>query len=760
MKKKIIVLTMLCALVFSLTAWGAASETSSENEQDTAAFTESAGTEQIETHALSTAIISAIIEAVENVDMEAKEAVIGDEFSEDGTVFSLLEDVLTDINDKRGEAEKEVSESLTQSLGILASLGEDEEMTEEDLDTLLGLMLLDLIAEEEESDEDALLTDLAAAEFFINLILDTAESNEVIAEAVEATDSSLFEILEQTLAALEKYADEDGTMYVVSETEDNYFDEFEAELNKVGDYINTMEDPKQSAFDLLVLIRVIADEVQSAIYSQVPGESAEAVTTNTLQLGTSSYTLEIPESYEEGELSEEDVKNKMVVYMKSPRFKTDFDVYQYSKEGCPEDLAEHVQNEATKYNTTDIQTDVDVNGIKVARCEAIEPYQGKDYDTITYYLDDGDTYVEVVFWLWDDASEEQAETIFSTLAFAEGVTTFDSEETYENVFTYWDAQAPALNYLIEYVESVTDETSSDYIPVSSRIAVFDMDGTLIGELFPTYFVLCVFEWRVLKDPNYQPDEELFAFGIEGRDAISNQSYPDNFNERFETMSARAYSGMTLNEYSDYITQLLLKEADGFQGMNYGEAFYLPMLEVIEYLQDNDFTIYICSGSDRFLCRTMLEGMIDIPYANIIGTDVVLEATGQNGEKGIDYIFSTEDDIIRTDKPLVYNESMNKVNQIVQEIGVQPVLAFGNSEGDVSMHNYILNNNPYKSAAFMLIADDEERDYGNTEYGQMMGKLWEDCGYQVISMKDDFLTIYGDDVVKTGKFRWAEDLETK
>ena len=138
--------------------------------------------------------------------------------------------------------------------------------------------------------------------------------------------------------------------------------------------------------------------------------------TQILQLGTSSYTIEIPESFEEGEKSEEDVKNGLVVYMKSPEFKTDFDVYQYSKEGCPEDLAEHVQNEATKYNTTDIKTDVDVNGITVARCEAIEPFEGNDYNTITYYLDDGDTYVEIVFWLWDEASEEQAETIFSTLS--------------------------------------------------------------------------------------------------------------------------------------------------------------------------------------------------------------------------------------------------------------------------------------------------------------------------------------------------------
>jgi len=35
--------------------------------------------------------------------------------------------------------------------------------------------------------------------------------------------------------------------------------------------------------------------------------------------------------------------------------------------------------------------------------------------------------------------------------------------------------------------------------------------------------------------------------------------------------------------------------------------------------------------------------------------------------------------------------------------------------------------------------------------------WEEAGYQVISMKKDWQTIYGEDVVKTGSFRWLEDL---
>ena len=332
-----------------------------------------------------------------------------------------------------------------------------------------------------------------------------------------------------------------------------------------------------------------------------------------------------------------------------------------------------------------------------------------------------------------------------------------AEET-EYVFSQWDPDAPALNVLIDYVETVTDENSPDYIPAANRIAVFDMDGTLYAELCPTYLELYALACRILTDPSFEPDEDLLEFGIEIRESVWWQSYANDFTVREAQAAASAYAGMTLEEFADYVTQILLRDVDGFEGMTYGEAFYLPMLEVIEYLQDNDFTVYVCSGSDRFLCRTLLEGMIDIPYANIIGKDVAVEAAGQDGEDGMYYVFSEEDEIVRTDRLINNNIKMNKVSQIVQEIGVQPVLSFGNSSGDVSMHNYTIGSNPYKSAAFMLIADDEQRDYGDTAYARKLGKKWEEYGYNVISMKDDFLTIYGDDVVKTGSFNWREELQ--
>ena len=330
-------------------------------------------------------------------------------------------------------------------------------------------------------------------------------------------------------------------------------------------------------------------------------------------------------------------------------------------------------------------------------------------------------------------------------------------EEEEELFQYWNKEAPALKALIEYVETVTDETSPDYIPPADRIATFDMDGTLCAELNPTYLEYYTLAWRILKDTSWEPDAEMLEFGRMLRDHALDKFFPDHMDMLHAQHAAKAYAGMTLTQFADFITNCLVREADGFEGMSYANTFYVPMIEVVEYLQDNDFKVFICSGSDRFLCRTYIEGVLDIPYEQIIGMDVAVEATNQNGADGLDYVYSSEDNIIRTDNLLIKNLKMNKVAQIVRDIGRQPVLSFGNSGGDMSMHNYTIFNNRYKSMAFMLIADDSERDYGDAEKVQPLKEKWEANGYQVISMRDDFLTIYGEEVTKTGTFHWLEDL---
>ena len=144
---------------------------------------------------------------------------------------------------------------------------------------------------------------------------------------------------------------------------------------------------------------------------------AETTGTKTLQLGTSAYTIEIPESFVEGEVTEEDMTDDMVAYMQSPETELDFDIYQFNKEGYPETIAEFVAEEADEYEAVEVVTDGEINGIAAAWYRAVENFDGQEYNTLTYVLEDGDDYVEIAFWLDGDTAEEEAKAIMDTLSF-------------------------------------------------------------------------------------------------------------------------------------------------------------------------------------------------------------------------------------------------------------------------------------------------------------------------------------------------------
>ena len=311
-------------------------------------------------------------------------------------------------------------------------------------------------------------------------------------------------------------------------------------------------------------------------------------------------------------------------------------------------------------------------------------------------------------------------------------------------FKLWNESA-SLTKLKAYVEDVTNKKSKNYIPVEDRIATFDMDGTFVGELYPTYFEYNMLEYRVLDDPSYKDiaPEDVRETAQNIRDFVrEGTALPSQFDMKHAYAAAKAYAGMTLAEFDKYVKDY----ANGFTGMTYGESFYKPMLEVFSYLEANDFTYYVVSGSDRFICRSLVES-IGIESNRVIGMDVVLKSTNQGDAEGVNYTMESSENIIRTDELIIKNLKTNKVKQIAQEIGKVPVLSFGNSSGDSAMHNYCMGNTKYKTEAFMLVADDDVRDHADLAERQKRENAWKEANYNIISMKNDFKTIYGENVKK-------------
>lgn len=310
----------------------------------------------------------------------------------------------------------------------------------------------------------------------------------------------------------------------------------------------------------------------------------------------------------------------------------------------------------------------------------------------------------------------------------------------------WTKGSASLAALTDYVAAATDEGGEGYVPAEDRVAVFDLDGTLMCETYPWCFEYMVFADYALNNPDYTAPDEVSAVAKEILDSAWGEK-PSGMSTRQATAGAIAYAGLTPAELEAYVQGFKDSEAEGFSGMTRGEAWYKPMVEVVEYLQANDFDVYVVTATERNIVRAIVAGTLNVDPSHVIGTEYGYCATGQGDEADGDYTFQASDEVVFDGSYAGENAKMSKVDAIVREIGKRPVLAFGNSSGDVAMLAYTLANDEHPSAAFMVLADDAEREYGDAEGAQEKRASWEKAGFTVFSMHDDFATIYGDGVQK-------------
>ena len=319
----------------------------------------------------------------------------------------------------------------------------------------------------------------------------------------------------------------------------------------------------------------------------------------------------------------------------------------------------------------------------------------------------------------------------------------------EKLLSLWNPNSESREKLINYVTTITDKSNPKYIPPESRIAVFDFDGTLFCETDTVYFESLLYSYRVLNDSNYKnkacKNDIQTAIDIMNVDI---RNFTTELEMRYVTTLPKIFENMTYEDFDKYIKNYMKIPSIGYTKMTRGEAFYAPMVQVIEYLEANDFIIYIVTGSDRHIVRTVSKSRLNIPERQIIGTISTVAASGQVNRSNFDYEYKDNDELILGGEFKLENVKMNKVSLIKTEIGIKPVLCFGNSSGDYSMAKYITSNNKYESMAFMVCCDDLERENGSIEKAKdVKEKCEKNKNWVPISMKNDWKRIYAEGVVK-------------
>ncbi len=315
-----------------------------------------------------------------------------------------------------------------------------------------------------------------------------------------------------------------------------------------------------------------------------------------------------------------------------------------------------------------------------------------------------------------------------------------------NFGTYWAKDSSAAESLRDYVAKVTNPADKEnFIPEKDRIAVFDMDGTLMCETYFTYYDTMMFIEYCLKDHSNDVSNELKQVAKDLKPGyVADENLARNF--------AKAYAGMTVEEFYNYAVEFGKKKTDSFNNMCYKDNFYLPMVEVVKYLYENKFTIYVISGTERTTSRAVVMNSPIKDYVtpnHVIGTDFEVKVKGHETESSnMNFKYVDGDELVLTGGFIQKNLNANKSIYIEREIGQRPVLAFGNSGSDTSMMNYTIDSrNPYNSQAYMIVADDSEREWGKQDF-EKKSEEYKAQGYIPISMKNDFVEIYADGITKS------------
>ena len=287
--------------------------------------------------------------------------------------------------------------------------------------------------------------------------------------------------------------------------------------------------------------------------------------------------------------------------------------------------------------------------------------------------------------------------------------------------------------IMDYVASVADESSPDFIPVKDRIATFDNDGNLWSEQ-PLYFQLFFAIDRVKAmapdHPEWKNEQPFKAVLENNMEELAKQG-----EHGLVKLVMATHAGKTTVEFDQDVKQWVQSAKHPQKNVTYDKLVYQPMLELLQYLRSHDFKTYIVSGGGVDFMRAFVTEIYGIPEEQIIGSRIKTSFDYNDGNP-----------IIRRLPELDYiDDKEGKPLNIQKIIGKKPVFSSGNSDGDLQMMQWTASNS-YKSFMLYVHHTDEVREWAydrESHIGRLDKGLDQalNDGWTVIDMKKDWKVIY-------------------
>jgi phosphoglycolate phosphatase-like HAD superfamily hydrolase len=295
-------------------------------------------------------------------------------------------------------------------------------------------------------------------------------------------------------------------------------------------------------------------------------------------------------------------------------------------------------------------------------------------------------------------------------------------------------EGKAKSAIVDFVGKVTREGGPDYVKPAERIATFDNDGTLWAEQ-PVYFQLQFAFDEVKRLAPQRPDwkstepyRSIVAGDMKGLAASGQKGL-------LQVMAA-THTGMTTRDFEKSVADWLSTARHPVKKRPYSEMVYLPQLELLAYLRANGFKTFIVSGGGVEFMRVFAEKVYGIPPEQVVGsTGVVKFRMGPDGKP----------ELFKEAKVEFVDDGPGKPVGINRAIGRRPILAFGNSDGDLQMLQYTAAGDRARLALIVHHTDAErEWAYDRTSRIGKLDKALDEGrakGWTIVDMKADWKTVF-------------------
>lgn len=294
----------------------------------------------------------------------------------------------------------------------------------------------------------------------------------------------------------------------------------------------------------------------------------------------------------------------------------------------------------------------------------------------------------------------------------------------------------AKQAIFDFVSRACD--GPDRVPVDERVAVFDNDGTLWCEKplpIQADFILRRLSAMAEADPKLRERQPWRAayerdYGWLGQ-VLAEHYAGDDSNVRILLGGVlAAHSGISVGEFETAADSFLRTTRHPTLGRGYLQCAYAPMIELLDYLEANGFSNYIASGGGRDFMRPISQELYGIPRDRVIGSATALAYIGD--DSGGTITRKAEADYL--------DDGPQKPIRIWSRIGRRPLLAVGNSNGDIPMLDFTQHaDKPF--LRLLVLHDDLEREFDYTTGAEQALERAAANGWTVVSIKKDWATVF-------------------